>query len=94
MTDFADLGAVYINTSLKKTAGESHAPPLTDASGRIIEKQGVAVRRIHLLGHEMPPGVHPDMTEHGWDRDDWPALWKSVSAAARQLRRAAKEESQ
>ncbi len=34
-----------------------------------------------MLDHDIPPGVQPDMTEHGWDRDDWPKLWEKVKAA-------------
>ena len=26
-------------------------------------------------------GVYPDMTEHGWDRDDWPEIFAAVQAA-------------
>jgi multimeric flavodoxin WrbA len=81
MTDFADLKAVFVNTSLKKAAGESHTQLLLNASAAIMEKQGVSVRHVHMLDHEVPPGVYPDMTDHGWDRDDWPKLWEHVLAA-------------
>jgi multimeric flavodoxin WrbA len=26
-------------------------------------------------------GIYPDMTEHGWERDDWPAIFERVIAA-------------
>ena len=81
MSAFADLEAVYVNTSLKKTAGQSHTRLLMNASAAIMEKQGVSVRHLHMLDHEVPPGVYPDMTEHGWDRDDWPILWEHILAA-------------
>ncbi|GIW74676.1 MAG: flavodoxin [Phycisphaerales bacterium] len=29
----------------------------------------------------LPPGVQPDMTEHGYDADDWPALYRQVLEA-------------
>jgi multimeric flavodoxin WrbA len=81
MTDHGGLRAVYVNTSLKKNADESHTQLLLNASAAIMEKQGVAVDRIHLLDHVVPPGVYPDMTEHGWPRDDWPRLWETIAAA-------------
>jgi multimeric flavodoxin WrbA len=81
MSDFADLKAVFVNTSLKKTCTESHTKLLMNASAAIMEKQGVAVVHIHMLDHQVPPGVYPDMTAHGWDRDDWPMLWEHVLAA-------------
>jgi len=81
MSDFSTLRALFINTSLKKKQAESHTQLLLNASADIMTKNGVAVDHVHLLSHDVPPGVYPDMTEHGWDRDDWPALWKQVKAA-------------
>lgn len=80
-TDFAGLRALFVNTSLKKRPEESHTKLLLNASARIMERNGVAVEHMHLLSHVVPPGIYPDMTEHGWDRDDWPKLWKKVKAA-------------
>jgi len=81
MSDFAGLSAVIFNCTLKKVPSDSHTQLLLDASARIMAGEGVAVETIHLLSHEVPPGVYPDMTEYGWDRDDWPALWEKVKAA-------------
>ncbi len=81
MTDFSDLQALYINCTLKKQPSESHTKLLLNASANIMEKNGVSVEHIHLLSHNVPPGIYPDMTEHGWDRDDWPTLWEKVKAA-------------
>lgn len=79
--DFSGLRALFVNTSLKKEAAQSHTRPLLDISAEIMGKNGVAVETVHVLSHTIPPGVYPDMTEHGWDRDDWPALWEKVRAA-------------
>jgi multimeric flavodoxin WrbA len=81
MTGFADLSALYVNTSLKREWRDSHTALLMGASADIMEQQGVSVDRLHMLDHQVPPGVYPDMTEHGWPRDDWPALWERVKAA-------------
>jgi multimeric flavodoxin WrbA len=81
MADYGNLNALYVNTSLKKERSQSHTQLLLDASAAIMEKQGVTVDRVHLLEHEVPPGIYPDMTEHGWDRDDWPQIWERVLAA-------------
>lgn len=85
MTQFADLNALFVNTSLKKRASESHTRLLLNASAAIMEKQGVAVEHLHLASHEVAPGVYPDMTEHGWQRDEWPTLWEKVKAADIQI---------
>ncbi|ASP21715.1 NADPH-dependent FMN reductase [Antarctobacter heliothermus] len=81
MSDFVGLNALFINTSLKREGGQSHTRLLMEASASIMEKNGVAVEHVHMLDHQVPPGVYPDMSEHGWDRDDWPKLWKKVLAA-------------
>lgn len=79
--DYSDIKAVIINASLKKRASESHTQLLLDVVAKIMEKNGVAVDRVHMLDYQVPPGVYPDMTDHGWDQDDWPVLWKKVKAA-------------
>ncbi len=75
------LRAVLINTSLKKEATASHTGLLLGAVARILTKNGVSVDRIHLLDHVVPPGVYPDMREHGYPRDDWPSLWPVIEAS-------------
>ncbi len=81
MTDFTDLRALFINTSLKRQADESHTRLLLNASAEIMRKNGVSVENLHLAAHDVPPGVYPDMTEHGWAKDEWPAMWERVKAA-------------
>lgn len=81
MTKHADIAALLVNTSLKKSSAQSHTRLLLNASANILQKAGVAVDHMHLLDHEVPPGVYPDMREHGWKKDDWPELWKRFLAA-------------
>lgn len=81
IVDDSGLRAVIFNTSLKRDESESHTRLLLGVVGEIMGKNGVAVEHVHLLSHQVPPGVYPDMTEHGWERDDWPLLWKKVEAA-------------
>jgi len=75
------LSALYVNTSLKKNAGDSHTQLLLNASAAILGQQGVTVDHVHFAEHAVAPGIYPDMTEHGWDTDEWPALWKRVLRA-------------
>ena len=44
----------------------------------IMEKEGVSVEMIRFVDFNVPPGVYPDMTEKGWDKDDWVTLSKKV----------------
>ena len=77
--DYANLKAVYINCTLKKSPGESHTQTLMDVSAAIMMKQGIDVTNIRSIDHAIAQGVYPDMTEYGWDEDAWPELYKSES---------------
>ena len=79
--DYGHLRALFVNTSLKRDGAESHTMLLLNVSREMMEKAGVACETVHMLDHRVPPGVYPDMTEHGWSEDDWPAIWEKVKAA-------------
>lgn len=79
--DFSDLSALYINTTLKKSPEKSHTQGLMDLSAEIMRRQGVSVELLRATDYEIPPGVWPDMTEHGWERDDWPQVHDKVMGA-------------
>ncbi|RDX35604.1 flavodoxin family protein [Kangiella sp. HD9-110m-PIT-SAG07] len=81
MAKFSGLKALFINTSLKKNADDSHTRLLLSASAEIMKSKGVLVEHLHLAEHNVPPGVYPDMTEHGWERDEWPEIWEKVKDA-------------
>jgi multimeric flavodoxin WrbA len=81
MSQFNDLRSLFINTSLNRNEKASHTRLLLDASAAIMKKSGASVEHIHLAAHEVPPGVFPDMREHGWPKDDWPAIWEKVKDA-------------
>lgn len=46
-----------------------------------MKEEGVLVENIRLVDHAVPPGVYPDMTEHGFAKDEWPAIYEKVMAA-------------
>ena len=46
-----------------------------------MRKHGVHVDEIRAVDHDIATGVWPDMTEHGWDTDEWPAIQRQVMAA-------------
>jgi len=72
------LRALFINGTLKPSPALSHTEGLMQVSRAVLESGGVEVDTIRAVDHELAPGVHPDMTEHGAARDDWPALWDRV----------------
>ncbi len=81
MTTYDDLSAVFINTSLKRSSETSHTQTLMDVAIAIMEAQGVKTTTLRAADLDIPPGVQPDMTEHGWETDGWPAVQKQVMAA-------------
>lgn len=79
--DFSDLRALFINCTLKKSPELSHTQGLIDISESIMAAQGVTVQTIRAIDHDIATGVWPDMTEHGWKEDAWPAIYDEVQAA-------------
>jgi multimeric flavodoxin WrbA len=79
--DFTDLSAVYINCTLKRSPEVSHTQGLGDRSIAIMQRNGVDVELFRAVDYEIATGVYPDMTEHGAERDDWPAVYERVQAA-------------
>ena len=79
--DFSDLRALFINCTLKKSPELSHTEGLANVSIAIMERSGVTVEKIRAVDHDIAIGVYPDMTQHGWERDDWPQIHELVMAA-------------
>jgi len=79
--DFSGLRALFLNCTLKPSPATSHTQGLVDVSRAILERNGVSVEVLRPVDHELAPGVYPDMREHGFERDDWPAIQRKVMDA-------------
>lgn len=79
--DYSDLSALFLNCTLKPTPQISHTEGLINVSRSILEKQGVSTQLVRPVDHRIPPGIYPDMTEHGFDVDEWPEIQKMVMDA-------------
>lgn len=79
--DFSGLKAVFFNGTLTKSPGESHTDLLIDISRKIMEKHGVDVEVIRTIDHDIATGVWPDMRKKGWEKDEWPEIFKKVKTA-------------
>ena len=79
--DFSDLRALFLNCTLKRTPELSHTQGLIDMSRAIMEKNGVSVEVLRPVDYDIAYGVYPDMTDHGWEVDDWPSINEKVRAA-------------
>ncbi|HCS18797.1 MAG TPA: flavodoxin [Erythrobacter sp.] len=80
-TNYSDLKALTINCTLKPSPGGSHTDKLLGVAEAILVRNGVTLEQVRLVDHDIAPGVYPDMTEHGAERDDWPAIWEKVAGA-------------
>ena len=79
--DFTGLRAMYINCTLKRSPEVSNTQGLIDISTAIMRQHGVDVEVLRAVDHDIATGVYPDMTEHGWDSDEWPAISQRVATS-------------
>ena len=79
--NFSNLNAVFINCTLKKSPTMSHTDWLIGISENIMKKHWVHVDIIRACDYDIAPGVYPDMTEHWWDKDEWPTIYKKIQNA-------------
>ena len=80
-TDFSNLSALFLNCTLKPNPKDSHTETLIEVSQSILEKNNVSTEVIRPVDYNIAPGVYPDMTEHGFEEDDWPEIQQKVMDA-------------
>jgi len=78
---FDGLRALFINCTLKRSPEPSNTDGLIELSSGIMRGRGVNVDILRAIDHDIATGVWPDMTEHGWPVDEWPAIYERVLAA-------------
>ncbi|MEM7252565.1 MAG: NAD(P)H-dependent oxidoreductase [Pseudomonadota bacterium] len=79
--DFTGIHAVFLNCTLKRSPELSHTEGLIKISAGIMERAGATVEVIRPVDYDLAFGVYGDMTEHGWDKDEWPQIYEKVKAA-------------
>ena len=75
------LRALFLNCTLKPSPKMSHTDGLIFASQQIMEANNVEMEAVRPVDYDIAPGVQPDMTEDGFETDEWPELYKKVEAA-------------
>jgi multimeric flavodoxin WrbA len=78
---FDGLRALFINATLKRSPEPSNTDGLLRLCGRIMREHGAQVEEIRAVDHDIATGVWPDMTEHGWEVDEWPSIFDRVLSA-------------
>ena len=79
--DYSNLTALFLNCTLKPSPQTSHTRTLIDMSAAIMRENDVTVDIVRPVDLNLAPGVYGDMTEHGANVDDWPALHAKVMEA-------------
>lgn len=79
--DFSGLSAIFLNCTLKRSGEVSNTEALMSVARDIMAASGVETQMLRPVDLDLAPGVQPDMTEHGFARDDWPALCRKVLEA-------------
>lgn len=79
--DFSGLKALFLNCTLKRSPEMSNTEALMNISRHIMSEHGVATELVRPVDFDIAPGVQPDMTKQGWEKDDWPQLYQKVMAA-------------
>lgn len=79
--EFKDLSVLYINCTLKKSPEKSHTSTLMQLSQNILKNELVKFEEIRFIDKDVAVGIYPDMTEHGYDKDEWPAIHKKIMDA-------------
>ena len=79
--NFSDLNALFLNCTIKKSPALSHTEGLMTLSMLIMEKNNITTEMLRPVDYDIATGMWPDMTKKGWDKDDWPELYKKVDKA-------------
>lgn len=79
--DFSNLKALILNCTLKPSTKPSHTETLIEVSKAILEENNISTEILRPVDYYIAPGVYPDMTEHGFEKDDWPEIQKKVMDA-------------
>jgi multimeric flavodoxin WrbA len=75
---YDDLRLVVFNGTLKRSPEPSHTDGLLAIPRAIFARAGVTVDEVRTVDHEIPPGVWPDMRAHGYQRDDFPDIYREL----------------
>jgi multimeric flavodoxin WrbA len=76
-----DLSALFFNGTLKRSPEKSNTEGLLKASMELMNRHGVKTELIRTIDHDIATGVYADMTEYGWETDEWPQLFEKIKQA-------------
>jgi multimeric flavodoxin WrbA len=82
---YDDLRAVVFNGTTKRSPEPSNTDGLVAIVRGIFARVGVPLTEIRTVDRDIPPGLWPDMREHGYESDDFPAIYAEVVKPANMI---------
>jgi len=79
---YADLRVVVFNGTTKRSPEPSHTDGLLAIARRVFTGVGARCDEVRTVDHTIPPGLWPDMREHGYEADEFPEIYRSLVAPA------------
>lgn len=79
--DYSGVRALYLNCTLKRSPELSHTEGLINLSRSIMDKHGIETEVIRPVDFDIAHGIAEDMTDSGWERDQWPEILPRVMAS-------------
>ena len=77
-TAYDDLRVVVFNGTTKRSPERSHTDGLLAIPQRIFAALGVRCDEVRTVDRTIPPGLWPDMREHGYEADGFPEIYRSL----------------
>ena len=77
-TRYDDLRVVVFNGTTKRSPEPSHTDGLIAIARNVLERAGARVDEVRTVDRDIPPGLWPDMREHGYDADEFPAIYREL----------------
>src|SRR5579862_1778803 len=77
---YDDLRAVIFNGTLKRSPEPSNTDGMLAIVRDIFQRTGVTVDEIRTIDHDIPAGMEMDLREHGYDSDEFPAIYRNLVA--------------
>jgi multimeric flavodoxin WrbA len=74
-TSYEDLRAVVFNGTTKRSPEPSNTDGLVAIVRRVFDRVGVHTTEIRTVDRDIPPGLWPDMREHGYQTDEFPEIY-------------------
>ncbi len=77
-TRYDDLRVVVFNGTTKRSPEPSHTDGLIAIARNVFERAGARVDEVRTVDRDIPAGLWPDMREHGYDADEFPAIYREL----------------